>query len=83
MTVLSCNWLIAKSLIIFAYWVTVEFNFSKFQENTTSKIEKSFLQLVQQEKKTLEEQMVDVRLKLEEAKNIVNWSTRTCKLKQV
>ena len=29
-TVLSCNWLIAKSLIIFAYWVTVEFNFSKF-----------------------------------------------------
>ena len=39
--------------------------------------------LLKQEEKTLEEQLVDVKNKVEEAKAITNWSTRTSRLKQV
>ena len=39
--------------------------------------------LIKQEEKTLEEHLVDMMDKVEEAKAIINWSTRTARLKQV
>ncbi|XP_063686212.1 bromodomain-containing protein 1-like isoform X2 [Bolinopsis microptera] len=50
-------------------------------ENTP--IDWNTLLLLKQEEKTLEEQLVDVKNKVEEAKAITNWSTRTSRLKQL
>ena len=46
-------------------------------------IDKNTQMLIPLEEKTLEEQLVNVKRKVEEAKEIRNWSTRASRLKQV